>query len=48
MEVKEREKDEAVASRARAETERVTGTRTGAGGTVSALGVAQEMRVCST
>ena len=46
MEMNERENDEAVTSRAKEETKRVTGTRTGAGSAVSALGAAQEMRVC--
>ena len=43
METKEREKDEVVTSRAKTKTKRVTGTRTGAGGTsgaVSASGAA--------
>ena len=37
-----------MASRAKAKTKRVTGTRASAGGTVSASGAAQEMKVCST
>ena len=48
MEINEREKDEAVAPRAKAKTKRATGTRTSAGSAVSASGAAQEMRVCST
>ena len=36
-----------MASRAEAKTKRVTGTRASAGGTVSASGAAQEMKVCS-
>ena len=48
MEISEREKDEAVASRAKAKTKRVTGTRTSAGSAVSASGAAQETKVCST
>ena len=47
MEIKER-KNEAVTSRAKAKTERVTSTRTGVGGTVSASVAAQGARVCST
>ena len=41
MEIKEREKSEAVTSRAKAKTKRVTSTKTGAGGAVSASGAAQ-------
>ena len=48
MEIKEREKTEAVTSRAKAKTKRVTSTRIGAGDTVSASGVSQRARVCST
>ena len=48
MEIKEREKTEAVTSRAKAKTKRVTSTRIGAGDTVSASGEAQRARVCST
>ena len=48
MEIKEREKNEAVTSRAKAKTKRVTSTRSGAGGAVSASGVAQRAGVCST
>ena len=47
MEIKER-KNEAVTSRAKAKTKRVTSTRIGAGDAVSASGVAQGARVCST
>ena len=47
IEIKEREKNEAVTSRAKAKTKRVTSTRTGAEGTVSGSGVAQGARVCS-
>ena len=47
MEIKDREKNEAVTSRAKAKTKRVTSTRTGAGGTVSGSGAAQGARVCS-
>ena len=43
MEIKEREKDETVASRAKGKAKGVIGTRTGAGGVVSALGAAQGM-----
>ena len=48
MEINEREKDESVASRAQTKTKRATGTRTSAGGAVSASGAAQETKVCST
>ena len=48
MEINEREKDEAAASRVRAKTKRVTGTSTSAGGAVSVSGAVQEMKVCST
>ena len=48
MEIKEREKNEAVTSRAKAKTKRVTNTISGAGGAVSASGVAQRAGVCST
>ena len=48
MEIKEREKNEAVTSRAKAKTKRVTSIRSGAGGAVSASGVAQRAGVCST
>ena len=48
MEIKEREKTEAVTSRAKAKTKRVTSTRIGAGDAVSASGAAQGARVCST
>ena len=48
MEIKEREKTEAVTSRAKAKTKRVASTRIGAGDTVSASGVALRARVCST
>ena len=48
MEIKEREKNEAVTSRAKAKTKRVASTRTGAGGAVSALGAVQGARVYST
>ena len=47
MEIKDREKNEAVTSRAKAKTKRVTSTRTGAGGTVSGSGAAQGARVSS-
>ena len=47
MEIKEREKDEAVASRAKAKTRRVTGTRKSVDSAVSASGVAQETRSAS-
>ena len=36
-----------MASRAQTKTKRATGTRTSAGGTLSASGVVQEMKVCS-
>ena len=48
MEIKGREKDEAVASQAKTKIKRVTGTGSGAGGAVSASGAAQGARVCST
>ena len=48
MEIMEREKYEAVTSRAKTKTKRVTSTRIGAGDTVSASGVSQRARVCST
>ena len=48
MEIKEREKDEAVAFRAKTEAKRVTGIVTGAGGAISASGAVQGARVCST
>ena len=48
MEIKEREKSEAVTSRAKEKAKRVTSTKTGAGGAVSASGVAQRAEVCST
>ena len=48
IEIKEREKNEAVTSRAKAKTKRVTSTRSGAGSAVSASGVAQRAGVCST
>ena len=48
MEIKEREKNEVVSSRAKAKTRKVTSTRAGAGGAVSALGAVQGARVCST
>ena len=48
MEIKEREKTEAVTPRAKEKTKRVTSTRIGAGDTVGASGVAQRARVCST
>ena len=41
-------KNEAVASQAKAKTKRVTGTRASAGGTVSALGTEQGVKVCFT
>ena len=47
MEIKEREKSEAVTSRAKEKAKRVTSTKTGAGGAVSASGAAQGARVCS-
>ena len=48
MEINKRENDEAVSSRAKEKSKRVTGIRTGAGGAVSTLGAAQEMRVYFT
>ena len=48
MEIKEREKDKAVAFRAKAKTKRVTGTRSSAGGAGSASGAAQGTSVCYT
>ena len=48
MEIKEREKTEAVTPRANAKTKRVTGTRTGISSAVSASEAAQGARVCST
>ena len=48
MEIKERETGEAMTSRAKAKTRRVTGTGAGAGGVVSVSGAAQKTRVCST
>ena len=48
MGIKEREKNEAVTSRAKAKAKRVTSTRTGTDGAVSASGAAQRARVCST
>ena len=48
MEIKEREKNEAVTSRAKEKTKRVNSTRSGAGGAVSASGVAQRAGVFST
>ena len=48
MEIKKREKTEAVTPRANAKTKRVTSTRTGVGGAVSASEAAQGARVCST
>ena len=48
MEIKEREKNEVVSSRAKAKSRKVTSTRAGAGGAVSALGAVQGARVCST
>ena len=46
MEIKKREKNEAVTSRAKTKTKRVASTRSGAGGAVSASGVAQRAGVC--
>ena len=46
MEINGRENDEAVSSRAKEKSKRVTGIRTSAGGAVSTLGAAQEMRIC--
>ena len=48
MKIKERQKDEAVAFRAKAKTKRVTGIRSSAGGTGSASGAAQGTSVRST
>ena len=48
MEIKEREKDEAVAFRAKAKTKRVTGTRSSAGGAGSASRAELGTSVCST
>ena len=48
IEIKEREKNEAVTSQAKAKTKRVTSTRLGASRAVSASGVAQRAGVCST
>ena len=48
MEINEQEKDEAVASRAQTKTKIAAGTRASVGGAVSASGVVQEMKVCST
>ena len=47
MEIKGREKNEVVTSRAKAKTKRVASTRTGAGGAVSASEAAQGARVYS-
>ena len=47
IEIKEREKNEAATSRAKAKTKRVTSTRSDAGGAVSASGVARSAGVCS-
>ena len=48
MEIKEREKTEAVTPRANAKTKRVTSTRIGVGSAVSTSEAAQGARVCST
>ena len=48
MEIKEREKTESVTPRAKAKTKRVTSTRIGVGGAVSASEAVQGARVCST
>ena len=48
MEIKKREKTEAVTPRANAKTKRVTSTRTGISSAVSASEAAQGARVCST
>ena len=48
MEMEEREKDEAVAERAKANAERATGTRRGTGSTARASGTAQKAKVCLT
>ena len=48
IKIKEREKNEAATSRAKANTKRVTSTRSGVGGAVSASGAAQRAGVCST
>ena len=48
MEIKKREKTEAVTPRANAKTKRVISTRTGVGGAGSTSDAAQGARVCST
>ena len=48
MEMKEREKDEAVAERAKGNAERATGTRRGTGSISRASGTAQKAKVCLT
>ena len=48
IEMEEREKDEAVAERAKAKAERATGTRRGTGSTARASGTAQKAKVCLT
>ena len=48
MEMGEREKDEAVAERAKAKAKRVTGTRISTSSTTRASGIAQKAKVCFT